>query len=183
MYPGRCETRRKLRNGGKGKGEGGRIKQLYLRVVRRLRSFRRRVPLTLYPLPFTLFNCSPLPVVLSVILSRMSEQTCEPIQPPTLDNDLLDPYERLVSIEVLGKQVEVPEKSRLLRCFQFLSLNTISYGDFCWNGDCTNCQIWYHSEGHSKENDKPGLSCRMEVIEGMKITSMSPFIKLEGITK
>ncbi len=32
-------------------------------------------------------------------------------------------------------------------------------------------------------NDKPGLACRMEVIEGMRITSMSPFIKLEGITK
>jgi len=117
----------------------------------------------------------------------MSEQTCEPIQPPARENeppnDLLDPYERLVSIEVLGKQVEVPEKNRLLRCFQFLSLNTISYGDFCWNGDCTNCQIWYHTEGQSKENDRPGLSCRMEVIEGMTITSISPFIKLEGITK
>jgi hypothetical protein len=117
----------------------------------------------------------------------MSEQTCEPIEAPKLENDptndLLDPYERLVSIEVLGKQVEVPEKNRLLRCFQFLSLNTISYGDFCWNGDCTNCQVWYHSEGQSKEHDRPGLSCRMDVIEGMKITSMSPFIKLEGITK
>jgi hypothetical protein len=134
--------------------------------------------------PFTLPSS---PVALSDILSRMSEQTCEPVDPPRLENDpsndLLDPYERLVSIEILGKQVEVPEKNRLLRCFQFLSLKTISYGDFCWNGDCTNCQVWYHSEGQSKENDRPGLSCRMEVIEGMKITSMSPFIKLEGITK
>jgi len=61
----------------------------------------------------------------------MSEQTCEPVQPPTIEDDLLDPYEKLVGIEVLGKQVVVPEKNRLLRCFQFLSLNTISYGDFC----------------------------------------------------
>ena len=112
----------------------------------------------------------------------MSEQTCEPVQPPTDENDLLDPYDKLVGIEVLGKQVEVPEKNRLLRCFQFLSLKTISYGDFCWNGDCTNCQIWYHTPGQSKQNDRPGLSCRMEVIEGMTITSMSPFIKLDGIT-
>ena len=115
----------------------------------------------------------------------MSEQTCEPVQ-PTLENDLssdlLDPYEKLVPIEILGKQVEVPEKNRLLRCFQFLSLKTISYGDFCWNGDCTNCQVWYHTEGQSQDPVKPGLACRMEVIEGMKITSMSPFIKLEGIT-
>ena len=117
----------------------------------------------------------------------MSEQTCEPMQPPTVDNDLvndlLDPYEKLVAIEVLGKRVEVPEKNRLLRCFQFLSLKTISYGDFCWNGECTNCQIWYHTGGESVDNDKPGLACRMEVIEGMTISSMSPFIKLEGITK
>ncbi len=146
----------------------------------------------------------PLPVLMEVmkrsrchfrkgtaILLAMSEQPCEPVQPPTVDNDLrhdlprdlLDTYEKLVSIEVLGKLVEVPEKNRLLRCFQFLSLNTISYGDFCWNGDCTNCQIWYHTNGQSKDNDKPGLACRMEVIEGMTITSMSQFIKLDGITK
>jgi hypothetical protein len=111
----------------------------------------------------------------------MSEQTCEPLQ-PSVDNDLLDPYERLVPIEVLGKQVEVPEKNRLLRCFQFLSLKTISYGDFCWNGECTNCQIWYHTAGQTQADDKPALSCRLEVIEGMTITSMAAFIKLEGIT-
>jgi hypothetical protein len=117
----------------------------------------------------------------------MSEQTCEPLQPPTVDNDLstdlLDPYDKLIEIEILGKQVVVPEKNRLLRCFQFLSLKTISYGDFCWNGDCTNCQIWYHTDEQPGESDKPALACRMEAIEGMKITSMSPFIKLEGITK
>lgn len=113
----------------------------------------------------------------------MSEQTCEPVQPIPIDDDLLDPYDRLVGIEVLGKQVTVPEKNRLLRCFQFLSLNTISYGDFCWNGECTNCQIWYHTDGQTKDQDKPGLACRMEVIEGMTITSLSRFIKLDGITK
>jgi hypothetical protein len=111
----------------------------------------------------------------------MSEHTCEPV-PPAFENDLLDPYEKLVRIEILGKQVEVPEKNRLLRCFQFLSLNTISYGDFCWNGECTNCQIWYHTDGESRDNDKPVLACRVEVIEGMKITAMSQFIKLDGIT-
>ena len=78
----------------------------------------------------------------TAILLLMNEQTCEPAQPPAVQDDLLDPYEKLVGIEVLGKQVVVPEKNRLLRCFQFLSLNTISYGDFCWNGECTNCQIW-----------------------------------------
>jgi hypothetical protein len=113
----------------------------------------------------------------------MSERTCEPVETPAFDSDLLDPYERLITIDILGRRVQVPEKNRLLRCFQFLSLNTISYGDFCWNGDCTNCQVSYHTEGQTKGSDRPGLSCRMEVIEGMVITSMSPCIKLEGITK
>jgi hypothetical protein len=38
-------------------------------------------------------------------------------------------------------------------------------------------------EGQNRENDKPGLACRMDVIEGMVITAMSRFIKLDGITK
>jgi len=98
-------------------------------------------------------------------------------------SDLLDPYEQLVSIEVLGTEVDVPEKNRLLRCFQYLSLKTISYGDFCWNGDCTNCQIWYHMKGQDELNDRPALSCRLECSEGMVITKLSRFIELEGITK
>jgi hypothetical protein len=96
--------------------------------------------------------------------------------------DLLDPYEKLITIEIAGREVSVPEKNRLLRCFQFLSINTISYGDFCWNGDCTNCQIWYHLKGQDETSDRPGLSCRVECEEGMVITRLSPFIKLEGIT-
>jgi hypothetical protein len=113
----------------------------------------------------------------------MSEETGESLQTTAIDSDLFDPFDRLIPIEILGQRVEVPERNRILRCFQFLSLNTISYGDFCWNGDCTNCQVWYHGEGQTREQDKTGLACRMEVIEGMVITSMSRFIKLEGITK
>ncbi len=97
--------------------------------------------------------------------------------------DLLDPYEKLVNLEIMGKKVGVPEKNRLLRCFQYLSINTISYGDFCWNGECTNCQIWYHLEGQNEQSDRPALSCRMECEEGMVITRLSRFIELEGITK
>jgi len=42
------------------------------------------------------------------------------------DSDLLDPYEKLVQVEILGQQVQVPDKNRLLRFFQYLSLNSIS---------------------------------------------------------
>jgi NADH dehydrogenase/NADH:ubiquinone oxidoreductase subunit G len=113
----------------------------------------------------------------------MEEQSLETTSPPMMESDLFDPFERLIAVEILGKRVEVPEKNRLLRCFQFLSLNTISYGDFCWNGECTNCQIWYHEQGQTESNDKPALSCRMEVTEGMVITKLSRFIHLNGINK
>ena len=100
-----------------------------------------------------------------------------------IDSDLLDPYEKLIQIEILGRRVEVPENNRLLRCFQYLSIETISYGDFCWNGECTNCQIWYHTEGQTERDDKPALSCRLKVIEGMVISRVSRFVELEGINK
>jgi hypothetical protein len=107
--------------------------------------------------------------------------TAEPPQPT--NSDLFEPYEKLITIEVLGQKVEVPENNRLLRCFQFLSLKTISYGDFCWNGDCTNCQVWYRVEGQTEVEDKPALSCRLEVVPGMTITRMNPLIVVKGINK
>lgn len=100
-----------------------------------------------------------------------------------MDSDLFNSYEKLISIEVLGRRIEVPENNPLLRCFQYLSMNTISYGDFCWNGECTNCQIWYHVAGESEAQDKTALACRTNVREGMVITRMSRFIELEGINK
>jgi hypothetical protein len=112
----------------------------------------------------------------------MKEQHLQASTPDLTQSDLLDPYEKLITVEILGKKVQVPEKNRLLRCFQYLSIDTISYGDFCWNGDCTNCQIWYREERHTETSDKPALSCRTEVIEGMVITKLSAFISLDGIS-
>jgi hypothetical protein len=99
------------------------------------------------------------------------------------ESDLLDPYERLVRIEVLGRAVEVPERNRLLRCFQFLSIETISYGDFCWNGDCANCQIWFHDPGQTDEQDKPALACRFDVRDGLVVTRLSPHIRIKGVNE
>jgi NADH dehydrogenase/NADH:ubiquinone oxidoreductase subunit G len=100
-----------------------------------------------------------------------------------IESDLYDPFEKLVGIEILGSHVEVPENNHLLRCFQYLSMRTISYGDFCWNGECTNCQVWYHTEGQTENDDKPALSCRLKVKEGMVISRVSRFVELEGINK
>jgi len=103
--------------------------------------------------------------------------------PQPTNSDLFEPYEKLIAVEVLGRKIAVPENNNLLRCFQFLSLKTISYGDFCWNGDCTNCQVWYHTEGQTQADDKPALSCRLPVTPGMVVTRMNPLIVVKGINK
>ncbi len=100
-----------------------------------------------------------------------------------IESDLLEPYEKLVTIEVVGQSVAVPENNRLLRCFQFLSMSTISFGDFCWNGDCTNCQFWYHEAGETEKGDKTALSCRFDVHEGLVITRLCPHIEIIGVNK
>jgi NADH dehydrogenase/NADH:ubiquinone oxidoreductase subunit G len=91
-----------------------------------------------------------------------------------MESDIFEPFERLIEIEILGERCEVPENNTLLRCFQYLSMETVSYGDFCWNGDCANCQVWL--EDTIKE--KPVLSCRTKVKEKMKIVRMSAEINL-----
>lgn len=88
--------------------------------------------------------------------------------------DIFEPFEKLVKIEICGETKEVPENNSLLRCFQYLSIETISLGDFCWNGDCMNCRVWLENGARNKSV----LACRTNVIEGMKITRMSKEIKL-----
>ncbi len=92
-----------------------------------------------------------------------------------IDSDIFEPFERLVEIEILGEIREVPENNSLLRCFQFLSMETISYGDFCWNGDCANCRVWLEDTAM----EKPVLACRTKVQTGMKIARLSDEIKIE----
>ena len=101
---------------------------------------------------------------------------------PALDPDLFAPFERLVEIEVLGHGVRVPERNSLLRCFQYLSVETISYGDFCWNGDCTNCQFWYREEGQAAQ-DKTALACRFEARDGLVVTRLDRHVRIKGVTE
>ncbi len=88
--------------------------------------------------------------------------------------DIFEPFEKLVEIEVCGEAKQVPENNTLLRCFQFLSMETISYGDFCWNGDCLNCQVRIKNG----DKEKGVLSCRTKVEEGMNIINLGDEIKL-----
>ena len=88
--------------------------------------------------------------------------------------DIFQPYEKLIEIEILGHKHMVPENNSLLRCFQFLAMESISYGDFCWNGECLNCQVWIGNG----DKEKAVLACRTDVVEGMKIVRLAEGIEL-----
>jgi hypothetical protein len=85
------------------------------------------------------------------------------------------PYERLVEIKIMGKAFQVPEKNTILRCFQYISPETIPYGRFCWNQDCQYCRVVgkLTDEDHAHEL----LSCKFLVSAGMEITEISPELK------
>ncbi len=90
--------------------------------------------------------------------------------------DIFVPYEKLIEIDILGEKRMVPENNSLLRCFQFLAMETISFGEFCWNGDCLNCQVWIKNG----DKEKALISCRTNVQEGMQIIRMVDEIDLSG---
>lgn len=90
--------------------------------------------------------------------------------------EIFEPFEKLVEIEICGKKYNVPENNQLLRCFQFLSMETVSMGEFCWNGDCANCQIWIKTAS----GEKAALSCRTKVEAGMKILRIADEIELDS---
>lgn len=100
-----------------------------------------------------------------------------------IDNDLFEPYEKLIRVELLGRRVEVPENNTLLRCLQFLSPRGLVYGDLCWNGDCGNCQFWYREEGQADGEEKTALACRFRVREGLRLTRLTSSIRLDGAAR
>lgn len=81
------------------------------------------------------------------------------------------PYERLVEITVCGKRFRVPEKNSLLRCFQFISPETIPYGRFCWNQECQYCRV--ECQLPDQASTTPLLSCKFLVCEGLSVTALS----------
>ncbi len=85
------------------------------------------------------------------------------------------PFERIVRITVLGKTFDVPEKNSLLRCFQYLSPETIPYGRFCWNQECQYCRV--ECRLPDDDTSREMISCKFLVMEGMDVTRLSPELK------
>lgn len=103
-------------------------------------------------------------------------------QPPFIYNLLMSnpgplfrPFEKLVKIEIAGREFEVPEGNMLLRAFQYLSPEEVAHGRFCWNEDCQYCRI--HFDLGSDTPNRVALSCKLMVQEGMRITEMAQEIR------
>ena len=89
-------------------------------------------------------------------------------------SDIFEPFERLVEIDVLGRKCSVPENNTILRGFQYLDMEAISEGEFCWNGECLNCQVWIRNG----DKEKATMACRTYVAEEMQIVRLSDEIPL-----
>ncbi len=89
--------------------------------------------------------------------------------------EIFEPFDRLVKLRILGADREVPENNSILRGLQFLDMETISYGDFCWNGECINCQVWIKNG----DKEKAVIACRTSVEEGMEIVRLSDGMEIE----
>ncbi len=105
-----------------------------------------------------------------------SETAKQPELHPDLNLELFEPFTRLVQIEVMGRTFSVPENNTLLRCFQYVAFEPISYGGFCWNGTCRQCEVKYNV-GDGRE--RQCLTCCTKVVDGMKITETHPEIRFE----
>jgi hypothetical protein len=93
----------------------------------------------------------------------------------TAPTTLFRPFTRLVKITILGTEFEVPENNPLLRCFQYLAPEPVSYGRFCWNEDCQYCRVTFDlGEGTPS---RTALSCKLIVQEGMRVKEVTAEIK------
>ena len=88
---------------------------------------------------------------------------------------LLRPFDRLIKIRLLGKDIEVPDNNVLLRCLQYFAPEAISYGRFCWNEDCQYCRVAYDMGEGTRQ--RAALSCKLMVEPGMRIAEVSREIK------
>ena len=93
----------------------------------------------------------------------------------TAPTTLFRPFSRLVKITILGREFEVPENNPLLRCFQYLAPEEVSYGRFCWNEDCQYCRVTFDLGDESTR--RTALSCKLMVQHGMRVTEAATEIR------
>lgn len=89
----------------------------------------------------------------------------------TAPTTLFRPFSRLVRINLLGRDFEVPENNPLLRCMQYLAPEDVSYGRFCWNEDCQYCRVTF--DLGEKTPSRAALACRLIAQDGMRVTELT----------
>jgi hypothetical protein len=92
-------------------------------------------------------------------------------QQPLVNSSLYRAHTKLVEISIRGKKFNVPENNFLLRCFQYLSPETISYGRYCWNEECQYCRVSLSRA--AGERFQQALSCKIMVEDGMVIHELA----------
>ena len=93
----------------------------------------------------------------------------------TAPTTLFRPYDKLVKITLMGRLVEVPENNTLLRCLQYLTPESVSYGRFCWNEDCQYCRVTYDLGDNT--SSRAALACKVLVEERMRVKEVTTEIK------
>ncbi len=88
---------------------------------------------------------------------------------------LFRPFDKLVKIAIGDKEFEVPEGNMLLRDFQYLASEDISYGRFCWNEECQYCRVSFNLGPDTPE--RVALSCKLMVQDGMRVTEVAQEIR------
>ena len=83
--------------------------------------------------------------------------------------EIFEPFERLITVNVCGNAVEMPEKNSILRGLQYQDMEAVSDGEFCWNGECLNCQVWIRNG----DKEKAVMACRTDVRDEMEIVRTS----------
>ena len=89
-------------------------------------------------------------------------------------SDFYRPYEKLITIAVLGKRFFVPEGNLLLRQMQFVAPD-IGFGRYCWNGECRYCEISFRLKPDGP--DVSGLACLVQGTNGMRVTKAAAEIR------
>jgi len=87
--------------------------------------------------------------------------------------DLYEPYEKLITVVVLGRPFQVPENNLLLRQLQFVC-SDIGYGKYCWNAECRYCEVRYRI-GDGPEQD--AMACRIKGVPGMRLVRVAAEIR------
>jgi hypothetical protein len=91
------------------------------------------------------------------------------------DNDLYEPYSKLIPIYYKGKEYMVPENNTLLRVLQYLN-SEVAYGNFCWNGDCRNCMIVIRRGTDGQE--VTAIACLTKVVADLHIVKLPPGVSI-----